>query len=394
MKAHLDCFAGISGDMYLGCLVDAGLDLGDLRDFFQPLEIPDLRLEASQVNSQGIEATKLEVHVQEVHSHGGHTHHHGRNLQQIHDFLDSKRLDNGLLERAKRVFKTIAEAESEVHGKPIEDLHFHEVGQWDAIVDVLGVLWGVSKLGIDEVFCSSVNVGGGFVEFSHGKYPVPAPATAHILEAGAIPFYVTPEIGELLTPTGAALLRETVREFRTPGTIITQKVCYGAGSRKLQNMPNVARMFLFEAPCESSEQIVVIETNIDDMNPELYGHLFDVLFARGALDVYCTPIIMKKGRPGTLLSVLSPRGRDCELVKTILQETTTFGVRWNVVNREVLNREIREVQTRFGAVKVKFGCGLARKQAPEYLDCLQAAKQHEVPVLEVYLAAQKACEDL
>ncbi|HNT35669.1 MAG TPA: LarC family nickel insertion protein, partial [bacterium] len=271
MNLYLDCFSGIAGDMYLAALLDLGLDISELRKFLEPFEIPQLELKSSRVLKKGIEATYLHVHVGGADSEHGHHHHHdhhGHTFNDIVAFLRRQSIAPKLIQRTERVFRFIADAESKVHGKPLDELHFHEVGQWDAIVDVVGVLWGLERLGVKEVYASAVNVGGGFVQFSHGCYPVPAPATANILQSAAIPFFTTPDVGEMLTPTGAALLAETVTAFTSPGTMKVQKVAYGAGSRDIGNIPNVVRAMALESTDTQADRVVVIETNLDDMNPE------------------------------------------------------------------------------------------------------------------------------
>jgi len=378
--------------MFLGALLDAGVQLAELTDFLEPLGIPGLELSAERVMKSGIEATLLKVQVDEGHGHS-HDHHHGRTLADICSYLAKQDLPSDLRKSAESVFARIAEAESVVHGKPIEELHFHEVGQWDAIVDVLGVLWLLRRLDIRQVFCSTVNVGGGFVEFSHGKYPVPAPATAHILKSAGIPFYLTPNAGELLTPTGAALLAETVQAFSTPPTMTAKTIAYGAGSRQEGTIPNVVRLIVYENANATSDQVVLLETNIDDMNPEFFEYVFERLFTEGALDVFVTPVMMKKSRPGSQLTVISPVGSEEALAAILFEETTTFGVRWKRMNRWILHRETKTVDTCYGAVRVKIGSGLAEKSVPEYEDCAKAAREHKVPVQEVYRAAQLACED-
>lgn len=396
MNIYLDCFSGIAGDMYLAALLDLGLDISALRDFFTPLGIPQLELDSRRVIKRGIDSAFLEVRVGGADSESGHHHHHhhhhGHTFVDIRSYLHRQPIAPELIERAERVFRFIAEAESTVHGKPVDELHFHEVGQWDAIVDVLGVLWGLQQLGVKEIFCSAVNVGGGFVEFSHGRYPVPAPATANILKSAQIPFFTTPDAGEMLTPTGAALLAETVTQFSTPGTLRADKIAYGAGSREHGTIPNVVRLVSFEQQDIAANQVVVIETNLDDMNPEFCEYVIDRLMENGAYDVFLTPVIMKKSRPAVKLTVIASLEKRPVLTKTIMEETTTFGLRWSVMDREVLQREIRTVPTPYGEVKVKYGSGTATKAVPEYQDCLRVAREKSVPLWKVYQAAQRACD--
>jgi hypothetical protein len=379
---YLDPFSGIAGDMFLGMLIDLGVNLSELRESFDKLNVEyDLKIE--KVNKRGIRATKVKVIVPNKKSHEEHLtldHDHGMHLSEIYEILD--RLDEPIREKAKRTFDMLAEAESKIHGISKEELHFHEVGAIDAIIEIVGAIVGVRLLDIDKVYCGIVNVGSGFVTMEHGKYPVPAPATAELLKG--IPIYTDPSIkAELVTPTGAVILKELVDGF-APITFRIEKIGYGAGERDLE-LPNVLRGYLGSFP-DLRNRDVLIETNIDDMNPEIYGYLMEKLFEKGAVDVYYTPIYMKKNRPGTKVSVLCPISQKDEIIATILKETTSIGVRVFYPEKIETQREVKEIETEYGKATVK----IARYNsqiiniAPEYESCRELAEKTGKPLKVIY----------
>jgi uncharacterized protein (TIGR00299 family) protein len=382
--AYLDCFSGVSGDMLLGALIDAGLSADELRGDLAQLSLADYELRAERVTKRGIAATKVTVET-------GHSHAH-RGLHDVLDIIAGADLPEPVKEMAARIFTRLGEAEAKVHGTTVEQVHFHEVGAVDAIVDVVGACCGLHRLGIAEVYASALPLGGGWVESAHGRLPVPAPATAELLRD--VPAYGGPVEAELVTPTGAAIVSTVGRRFGAMPPMTVKAIGWGAGGRDLPH-PNVLRLFVGEAAAALPEQrLTVIETNLDDMNPELFDHLMERLFAAGALDVFYTPIVMKKSRPGTLVSVLAEPGLVSVMNDLLFRETTTLGVRVMEVARRCLDREWREVETRYGRVRVKTGLmGMeVVTSAPEYEDCKRLAREQGVPVKAVYDAAKAACE--
>jgi len=382
MIAYLDCFSGISGDMLLGALVDAGLALADLRADLSRLPLRGYEITAEKIAKQGIAGTLVRVTAD-----GSQTH---RRLHDILDIIGRAELPPEVAGPAKRTFERLAEAEARVHGTTIDEVHFHEVGAVDAIVDIVGAFCGLQRLGIEEVYASPLPLGGGWVDTAHGRLPVPAPATVELLHG--VPSYGGPVEAELVTPTGAAILTTICRHFGEMPPMTIRAVGWGAGSKDLPH-PNLLRLFLGEPAKRPQEQrLVLIETNIDDMNPELFGHVMERLLEAGALDVFYTPIVMKKSRPATLVSVLSEPPLVDTLSDILFRETTTLGVRLTDVARRCLDREWREVQTEYGPVRVKIGRldDDALTIAPEYEDCVRLAKEKGVPAKAVYEAARTA----
>lgn len=380
--AYLDCFSGASGDMLLGALIDAGVSADDLRGDLARLPLADYELRAERVTKRGIAATQVTVET-------GHSHAH-RGLHDILAIIARADLPEPVKETAARVFTRLGEAEAKVHGTTVEQVHFHEVGAVDAIVDVVGACCGLHRLGITEVYASALPLGGGWVESAHGRLPVPAPATAELLRG--VPAYGGPVEAELVTPTGAAIITTVCRQFGAMPPMTVQAIGWGAGGRELPH-PNVLRLFVGEAAAALPEQrLAVIETNLDDMNPEFFDHLMERLFAAGVLDVFYTPIVMKKSRPGTLVSVLAEPGLTTVVSDILFRETTTLGVRVMEVARRCLDREWREVETRYGRVRVKMGLIGTEvvTSAPEYEDCKRLARERGVPVKAVYEAAKTA----
>lgn len=377
MLAYFDAFSGISGDMIIGALVDAGLDFERLKAELGSLPLADYELRVHRVSKQQVAATKFDVV-----DKGKAVYRHLKDLNAI---VEQSQLSQEVQQKAKRIFRRIAEAEAKVHGQPVEKVHFHEIGAVDTIIDVVGALIGLKLLNIDRVICSRLNVGSGFVEFSHGRWPVPAPATAELLEG--VPIYATDIEAELVTPTGAAIIGEIAEDFGALPPMRTQSVGYGAGTQDLPQ-PNVLRVFVGETDGVSEfeqDQVIVLETNIDDMNPQIYDHLLERLFEHDALDVFLTGVMMKKNRPGMQVTVLAKPADEEKLIELLFQETTTLGVRRRRESRRILQREVREVETRFGPVRFKVSC-LGEKvlnATPEYDDCKRIAREQNLPLKEV-----------
>jgi hypothetical protein len=381
---YLDCFSGISGDMLLGALIDSGLSLDDLRADLARLPLSGYAVRAERVIKGGVSATHLTVEVAEEHVHRG--------LGDIRNIIAQASLPPEVTDQARRIFTRLAEAEARVHGRSVEEVHFHEVGAVDAIIDVVGACCGLHRLGISQVHASPLPLGGGWVETAHGRLPVPAPATAELLKD--VPAYGGPVEAELVTPTGAAIVTTIAGSFGPMPPMTVRSVGWGAGTRDLPH-PNLLRIFIGESTVKPTEQhLVALETNLDDMNPEFFDYLMDRLFAVGALDVFYTSIVMKKSRPATLVSVLAEAAHANALREVIFRETTTLGVRSYEVSRMCLEREWREVKTEYGPVRVKVGlaAGEVVTAAPEYEDCRRLARESGKPVKTVYQAAQSAFE--
>ena len=381
---YFDCFSGASGDMILGALVACGLDPDDLRSDLALLPVSGYTIEAREVRKQGFAAVKVEVTVGEEQPH--------RHLHHITDIIDGSSLPEPVRHQSKAIFTRLAEAEAAVHGTSIEKIHFHEVGAVDAIVDVVGAVCGVHRLGLSRITCSPIPTGSGTVTCQHGVMPVPAPATAELLKG--VPLAECDESGELTTPTGAAILTTLSDSFGPLPAMRIRQTGYGAGTRDGRSRPNVLRLLIGEAAETTDEQdeVVVLEANLDDATGEQVGAAYDALFAAGALDVFTTPIAMKKNRPGVMLSVIVG-WKDAAACETVLfDHTTTFGVRRHVCGRTKLSRESVAVETEFGTVRVKIGhrAGRVVRISPEFDDCLAAARQRDVPVREVMFAAERA----
>jgi uncharacterized protein (TIGR00299 family) protein len=381
MIAYLDLPSGLSGDMFLGCLVDAGWPVDALRNTIERMALPpgSWSIRAETVLRGPLRATLVHVTTTEGDRH--------RHLADIAQIIGVAQLPDDVKARALAVFTRLAEAEAAVHGSTAEEIHFHEVGALDALIDIVGVCTGLEALGVNQLYASAAPLGEGWVTSAHGRIPVPAPATLNLLAAVNAPFRPAPGPGELVTPTGAALLAE-LAEFRQPGMSL-QRIGVGAGQKEFA-WPNIARLLLGEAT--ETGGYVQIETNIDDMNPELYEAVSQRLFAVGALDVWLAPIQMKKGRPGVLLCVLAPATHEATLADLILRETTTLGVRVRPVQRYEAHRTFATVATPFGAVtiKLKWVDDQVVGVKPEYNDCQRLAAEHGVPVRRVYESALSA----
>jgi uncharacterized protein (TIGR00299 family) protein len=384
---HFDCFSGISGDMTLGALLDAGVDAGAIRAGIDSLGLP-IRLEVEKVRKGGFAATRVSVVAPEEHEH--------RHLPDVEAILNRGKLTDSQRGLALRIFRRLAEAEAEAHGMPLESVHFHEVGALDSIADIAGVAIGLDLLAAERVTSRPVPTGTGMVKCAHGLMPIPAPGTAALLKG--VPLAPTTIKGELTTPTGAAILTTVVQEWVGQPVMTIERIGHGAGERDLLEQPNLLRIFVGSVegvnPAER-DQVWVVETNLDDVPAEVIGYCFEQLFAAGALDVFSTPVQMKKNRPGVLLSVLAPAAA-LDAVETVLfRETATFGVRRYAVERHKLRREAATVQTPWGPVKGKRGWreGGPSVFTPEYDDCARVARERGVPLREVYTAVARAFDE-
>jgi uncharacterized protein (TIGR00299 family) protein len=377
--AYFDCFSGISGDMTLGALIDAGCDVAHLRKELQALQVPGWELSSEKVWKNGMAATFAKVKTEDQKKH--------RSLTDILEILKKSQLDSQVRDRASAIFQKLGEAEARVHDVPLEKIHFHEVGAVDAIVDIVGACIGFQALGIDKFACSPLNVGGGTAKMAHGVLPVPAPATANLLQGK--PTYSNGVQRELVTPTGAAIVATLCDRFGPQPPMTVSAIGYGAGSADLEGQPNVLRIMIGESAEKAvpgyDEEISVIEANLDDMNPQIYGYFLEKALAAGALDVYTTPVQMKKNRPGTLLTVLCKPQDANALTSMIFAETTTFGVRTTRAQRRILPREHVSVSTTFGDVRIKLSRvnGRILHVSPEFDDCRKLAVEKNVPLQQV-----------
>ena len=380
--AYFDCFSGASGDMILGALVDAGLSPRRLREELKKLRIPAVHLRVRKVLKRGISGTQVIVEARsERKSH--------RNLKEVLQIVRRSRVETEVKEKSEEVFKRIASVEAKIHHVPEEEVHFHELGGLDSIVDIVGSVWGIRALGIDKIHVSKVNVGGGFVKCEHGILPVPAPATLSLMKGK--PIYSSGVERELLTPTGAALLTTLGSEFGSMPGIHVERIGYGAGRDDLPH-PNLLRLIIGTSePTFGKETVAVIETNIDDMNPQFYDYVMEKLLAMEVLDVFITPILMKKNRPGHLLTVICPSGKLPSVAKFLFNETTTLGLRWREEEREKTDREILPFQTKYGRVRFKLARweGRVVNLSPEYDDCKRLALERGVPLKEVFEEARR-----
>jgi uncharacterized protein (TIGR00299 family) protein len=430
---YLECFAGIAGDMFLGALVDAGVPAKVLHEATAALGL-GARLAITKVDRSGICCTKVDVlvggelaeklapeqqreaepltrlpetqhlhkggHVHphehdvapdgEGHSHGAHSHGHGRSLTEIRALIQGAKLNGSVKILAIRAFELLGHSEAKIHNVPVDEIHFHEVGAVDAIVDIVAASAGIHHLNVGAWHCSAINVGGGMVECAHGTFPVPAPATADLLRG--LPTYSAHVQKELVTPTGAALLRAIEPEFGVQPAMKVEQIGYGAGTRNPKGFPNALRLSVGETGDEARagvEMVTVMETALDDLSPQVLAYVAETALASGALDVMLTPVIMKKGRPGTLLTVLCRPLESAAMERLILTETSTLGVRIRQERRSYLERSHAAVSTMYGEIRVKIGSrgGEALNVAPEFEDCRSAAEQHHVALKQVQQAA-------
>ena len=404
---YLDCFSGISGDMFVGAMLDLGISLDSLKSELAKLNLDGFEIETSRVNRSGISATKFDVvqtHSSHTHTHShshSHTHPHShehtdshshRSLSEIERMIRDSQLKDSVKSRALAIFKKLGEAEARVHNVELESIHFHEVGAVDSIVDIVGSSICLDLMGIGRVEASPLKLGYGTFKCAHGVYPVPGPATAEILKR--IPTLAGDVEGELVTPTGAAIVATIASSFGPQPPLQVQAIGYGAGTRNTTGHPNVLRVMAGTgAANDLKDEVLVIETNIDDMNPQLYGHVMEQLFGAGALDVFITPVQMKKNRPGHLLTIIAQPADRERMISTLFAETTTLGCRWRVDRRQTLKREHALVSTRFGMIRIKLGYGPdgnVSVSTPEFDDCREAALRSGVSLKEVQSEAMSA----
>jgi uncharacterized protein (TIGR00299 family) protein len=413
---YFDCFSGISGDMVLGALIDAGLPFDELKRALGSLAVSGYHVHTDRVLRAGVSATKFTVHDHDhgeaphhhqhdhEHEHGGHSHGHSpvrepghahphRSLPEIFALIDTSALSVSGRDRAKALFQRLAEAEAAIHQMPVEQVHLHEVGTVDSIVDIVGAVFGLEWFGADRIVASALNVGGGTVQTAHGLFPVPAPATVKLL--GSAPIYGGTVQKELVTPTGALIVSSYASAFGPIPTMTVEHVGYGAGDHDFASTPNVLRVLVGSAAADvqpGAERVVVVECEIDDMNPQLFGVAMERLYAAGALEVFYVSVQMKKNRPGTLLTVVAPPDRREALSAIIFRETTTIGLRYSEVDRECLQREVVMVETSVGAVRFKLAWRDSRlvNAVPEFEDCAALASACNLSVKEVQALAVKA----
>lgn len=403
MKAiYLDCISGISGNMFLGACIQAGVPTNYLIQELKKLSLTDdYEVDVADVNKNGIAAIHVDVRFEEIHGHHHHDHHkhgeehhhehehhHHRNMSDIRKIIENSTLSVKVKNTAISIFEKLAEAEGKVHNRPAEEVNFHEVGAIDSIVDIVGCAICIDYLDVEKVFVSKVNVGSGFVNCAHGLMPVPAPATAELLK-GYITYHNAIE-KELTTPTGAAIIA-TLAEYSDnhPADFTIEKIAYGAGTHDLK-IPNVLRIYLGEYKGSKERRLMMLEANIDDMNPQIYGYLYDRLLENGALDVWTTPIYMKKNRPANMLTVLVDETHEEICIKIIFEETTTIGLRVINVDRRVeAVRRMSRVETSYGEVKCKVSAydGKIISITPEYEDCRRLAELNKVPLKVVWQEA-------
>lgn len=418
---YFDCFSGISGDMTLGALLDLGIDRQVFVNELQKLNLPGYEIRVQKKVQQGIAGTDVEVIIsdhshreeprvtlQHEHSHlhhPAHSHHeqprlsvhHGRNLTDIEQLIDGSDLNHRVKAFSKQVFQEIARAEGKVHHRPIEEVHFHEVGAVDSIVDIVGAAICLDLLGVKRIISSPLHEGQGFIECQHGLIPVPVPAVMEMLAESHIPVISENVNTELVTPTGLGIIKCLAAEFGPLPAMMVDKVGYGFGKRETGrlNALRVVMGTLAEAEIPV-EEIISLETNVDDMSPELLGYMMERLLANGALDVYYTPIYMKKNRPAVMITVMAEKGSEERLARIILEESSTLGIRITNNRRYYLPREIVSIETEWGPIKVKVASqDSIRKVAPEYEDCKRIAEQTGLALQEIYrIVLERACRQL
>ncbi len=375
--AYFDCYSGISGDMILGALVDLGVDIKAIRRALKKIDLKGYKLQAKKIQRNGLACTQITVAIEKPKPPH-------RSFTSIRKLIEQSCLPAKVKNNSIEIFKRIAKVEAQIHNTTIEKIHFHEVGGIDSIVDIVGGVWAIESLKLDKIYSSALNAGEGFVDCAHGRLPVPAPATLKLLKG--IPVFSTGVKTELTTPTGAAMIGFYADKFQSMPAMTLAEEGYGAGSRIIPSIPNLLRVMVGEMPVKESASLVMIETNIDDMNPEIFDAVMESLFNAGALDVYFSSIIMKKNRPATKVSVLAEKQEREILSKILLRETTSFGVRFYEVGRLTLDREIQKLKTSYGVIKIKIGRldGETVQAAPEFEDCRNAARKKKIPVKKVY----------
>jgi len=383
--AYFDCFSGASGDMIVGACIDAGVPLETIRAALAGLRVTGYTLQAARVRKQGLAATQFRVTVDPA---ADKPHRH---LHHIRQLIEDGSLKPAVSTWAIQVFTRLAEAEAAAHGTSMEHVHFHEVGAIDAIVDIVGACAALDALGIDEVRCSPIPTGHGTITCEHGVLPVPAPGTAALLKG--VPLAECDEPGELTTPTGAALLTTLATAYGPMPAMTIESIGYGAGQREGKTRPNLLRLLVGRTGTSAeADQIAVLEANVDDCTPETVAYAVEKLLAAGALDAFCTPIYMKKGRPAVMVSVLAEPARRQELEAILFAETSTFGIRSYRAERRKLGRSYTEVDTPYGRIRLKVGRHGDKvvSVSPEYEDCRAAAERTGVPLREIMTAALRA----
>lgn len=383
--AYFDCFAGAAGDMIVAAMLDAGLDAEFLKAQLATLKLQNIDIRISQTSRAGLRALSFVPAVPKEHKH--------RNLKDITELISRSGISENAKKTAIAVFEKLAAAEGSVHGKDPNEIHFHEVGALDSIIDIVSAAVGLDALALDKIYCSTLSVGGGTVKCAHQLLPVPAPATAELLKG--VPVAGGPAQVELLTPTAAAILTTVVDEFCPPAAMKIEKIGYGAGSLESEEFPNVLRLILGQITSNAeanADSVCVLETNIDDASGELVGSATEKLFGQGALDVFTTPIYMKQGRPAGQLSVICKIEDVQQLERIIFEEGLTFGIRKQILQRSKLTREFVTVQTEFGEIRIKTGMldGKIVNAKPEFAECASAAKKHNMAVKTVLNAAMAA----
>jgi pyridinium-3,5-bisthiocarboxylic acid mononucleotide nickel chelatase len=381
---YFDCFAGASGDMILGALVAAGVDHNELRAQLALLDVDGFAIDFEQANRSGLSATYARVQVAHEHKH--------RHLSDITKIINGSKLNAAVKARAIAIFTRLAEAEGKVHNEPVEHVHFHEVGALDAILDVVGASICFDLMQIERFVSSPLHVGRGMIQMAHGTFPVPPPAVTELLKG--VPFYSTEIKGELLTPTGAAIITTVCSEYGPIPLMTTDRTGYGAGTREYKDFPNVLRVLVGETESTSpgDQKLWMLETNLDDVSPQIMGHVMDRAFALGALDCYFTPVQMKKNRPGVLLSILCEPDRKESLMELLFKETTTLGIRTQQLGRRALPRTIVRVETEYGPIDVKVARlnGTVVNEMPEFDQCREVAIKAGVSLKEVEAAVRSA----
>ncbi len=394
---YLDCASGVSGDMLLGALVDAGVSLQKLKKELSKLSVKGYELEAKRVKRAGFAATKVDVKIG-TKSSGTKAQSFKtevRKWKDVEKIIKTSTLSKDIKVKGLSIFKSLFKAEAKVHGSTLQKVHLHELGAVDCIVDIFGALIGFDMLGINKLYSSPLNLGGGVVKTEHGILPVPAPATIELLKG--VPVYSSGVEHELTTPTGAAIISELADDFTPFPEMTVSKTGIGAGGKNFKPHPNVLRLFIEEISLpqpplvKGGSEVTVIETNIDDMNPQVYEHVMEMLFKAGALDVSLTQVIMKKVRPGVKLTVLCDEEKKGIITKIILTETTSIGIRSYKAARKVLDRELKTVRTKFGSIHIKVSSldGKVLKSTPEYEDCRKIAKKHNIPLIDVFKLINK-----
>jgi len=384
--AYFNCFSGISGDMLLAALLDLGWPVKELERELNKLDLSNYRIEVKKVAKQGIISTQIKICIKEEKKE--------RTLKDILSILDKSKLEEEIKERSQAIFIRLANVEAKIHGKSMQEVHFHELGGLDTIIDVVGAVAGMKYLGIEKVYSSPLPLGKGFVKCRHGTLPVPAPATLELLKG--VPVYGSNIETELVTPTGAAIITTLAENFGQMPPMKIDNIGYGAGQRDLP-IPNLLRVWLGILKDAYQQDVVsLIQTNIDDMNPEFYEHIADRLFSEGALDVFLTPIQMKRTRPATMLSVITDEEKTERMLELIFDETTTLGVRISEIKRRKLNREKRKIPTKYGKIEVKIGKldGLVKNISPSYEECRKIATRLNIPLKKVYQEVKQTAFDL